>query len=91
MLFVFFFTFLSMSCKKDSNEDQLVDSSVTVDMVNTNTTDNQNLSIIRQSGFQPLRIVKYWKRKEDLLYKRNETKDNFIWEKTKYTNIFITN
>ncbi len=50
-------------------------------LISINTTDNQNLSIIRQSGFQPLRIVKYWKRKEDLLYKRNETKDNFIWEK----------
>ena len=50
-------------------------------LTSINTNDNQNLSIIRQSGFQPLRIIKYWKRKEDFKYKKNEYKDNFIWEK----------
>ena len=38
-------------------------------LISINTNDNQNLSIIRQSGFQPLRIIKYWKRKYELLQK----------------------
>ena len=50
-------------------------------LISINTSDNQNLSIIRQAGFQPLRIIKYWKRKESFEYKRNEEKDDFIWEK----------
>tara|TARA_B100001173_G_scaffold244699_1_gene214756 strand:- start:3090 stop:4346 length:1257 start_codon:yes stop_codon:yes gene_type:complete len=51
MLSVFFFTFLSMSCKKDSNEDELVDSSVSVDMGNTNTTDNQKIDTPCENGY----------------------------------------
>ena len=50
-------------------------------LISLNTNDNQNLSIIRQSGFQPLKIIKYWNRKEDFKYKLNEFQDNFIWEK----------
>ena len=50
-------------------------------LISISTTDNQNLSVIRQSGFQPLRIVNYWSRKESIKYKKNEYKDNIIWEK----------
>ncbi len=50
-------------------------------LISINTNDNQNLSVIRQSGFQPLRIIKYWNRKEGIKYKKNEYKENFIWEK----------
>ena len=50
-------------------------------LTSINTNDNQNLSIIRQSGFQPLRIIKYWKKDVAFNQKRNEYKDNFIWEK----------
>ena len=50
-------------------------------LTSINSNDNQNLSIIRQSGFQPLRIIKYWKKDEAFNQKRNEYKDNFIWEK----------
>ena len=50
-------------------------------LISINTNDNQSLSVIRQSGFQPLRIVNYWKRKECIKSKRNENKYNFIWEK----------
>ena len=50
-------------------------------LTSINTNDNLNLSIIRQSGFQPLRIIKYWKRKEESKYKNNEYKDNLIWER----------
>jgi len=50
-------------------------------LISINTNDNQNLSVIRQSGFQPLRIIKYWSRKECIKYRKKEYKDNFIWEK----------
>ncbi len=50
-------------------------------LISINTNDNQNLSVIRQSGFQPLRIINYWKKKESIKYQKNETMDNFIWEK----------
>ena len=50
-------------------------------LISINTNDNQSLSVIRQSGFQPLRIVNYWKKKETINCKKNETKYNFIWEK----------
>ena len=50
-------------------------------LISINTSDNQNLSVIRQSGFQPLRIIKYWNRKEDIKHRKKEYKDNFIWEK----------
>jgi len=50
-------------------------------LISINTNDNQNLSIIRQSGFQPLKIIKYWKKKDDFIYKNNDNKENFIWEK----------
>ena len=50
-------------------------------LISINTNDNQNISIIRQSGFQPLKIIKYWKQKEDFEYKNNGYKDNFNWEK----------
>ena len=50
-------------------------------LISINTNDNQNLSIIRQYGFQPLRIIKYWKKKEDSICRKNEYKDNFIWER----------
>ncbi len=48
-------------------------------MISINTNDNQNLSIIRQSGFQPLRIIKYWQKKEPI--NNNEYKENYTWEK----------
>ena len=50
-------------------------------LISINTNDNQNLSVIRQSGFQPLRIIKYWNRKEDIKYKNKDDKSNFVWEK----------
>ena len=50
-------------------------------LISINTSDNQNLSIIRQSGFQPLKIIKYWQRKEDFKYKKNEQKDSCTWER----------
>ena len=50
-------------------------------LISINTNDNQNLSVIRQSGFQPLRIINYWNKKEVTKYKKNVTKDNYIWEK----------
>ena len=50
-------------------------------LISINTNDNQNLSVIRQSGFQPLRIINYWKKKESIKYQKSETKDNYIWEK----------
>tara|TARA_B100000965_G_scaffold386649_1_gene389126 strand:- start:1125 stop:2153 length:1029 start_codon:yes stop_codon:yes gene_type:complete len=50
-------------------------------LISLNTNDNQNLSVIRQSGFQPIRIIKYWEKKEDLRYKNKEYKENYIWEK----------
>ena len=50
-------------------------------LISINTTDNQNLSIIRQSGFQPLRIIKYWQMNEEFKNKKFEKKDNFIWER----------
>ena len=50
-------------------------------LISINTNDNQNLSIIRQSGFQPLRIIKYWHRREGTKYNKKEEKDSFIWEK----------
>ena len=50
-------------------------------LISINTNDIQNLSIIRQSGFQPLRIIKYWNKKKNFKYNKNEYKDNFIWER----------
>ena len=50
-------------------------------LISINTNDTQNLSVIRQSGFQPLRIIKYWKRKDTFKHHKNEYKENFIWEK----------
>ncbi len=50
-------------------------------LISIKTNDNQNLSIIRQSGFQPLRIIKYWNKKEGIKCRMKEYKDNFIWEK----------
>ncbi len=50
-------------------------------LISINTNDNQNLSVIRQSGFQPLRIIKYWNRREGNKDKINDDKINFIWEK----------
>ena len=50
-------------------------------LISINTSDNQNLSVIRQSGFQPLRIIKYWNKREVIKYRKKEYNDNFIWEK----------
>ena len=50
-------------------------------LISINTNDNQNLSIIRQSGFQPLRIIKYWTRKEDSKYINKEGIASSTWEK----------
>ena len=55
-------------------------------LTSINTNDNQSLSVIRQSGFQPLRIVNYWKKKENIKFKLNETKYNFVWEKLNVEN-----
>ena len=46
-------------------------------LISINTNDNQNLSIIRQSGFQPLRINRFWKKKEDYVYEKIDFKDHF--------------
>ena len=50
-------------------------------LISINTNDNQSLSVIRQSGFQPLRLIKYWNKKEGIKHKKKEYKYNFIWEK----------
>jgi len=50
-------------------------------LISINTNDIQNLSVIRQSGFQPLRIIKYWNKNKNFKYNKNEYKDNFIWER----------
>tara|TARA_B100001029_G_scaffold179528_1_gene189395 strand:+ start:1538 stop:2572 length:1035 start_codon:yes stop_codon:yes gene_type:complete len=50
-------------------------------LISIKTNDNQTLSIIRQSGFQPLKIIKYWERKDELKYNNIDEKNNFIWEK----------
>ena len=50
-------------------------------LISINTNDIQNLSIIRQSGFQPLRIIKYWNKNKNFKYNNNEYIDNFIWER----------
>ena len=50
-------------------------------LISINTNDIQNLSIIRQSGFQPLRIIKYWNKNKNFKYNKNEYKYNFIWER----------
>ncbi len=50
-------------------------------LISINTNDNQSLSVIRQSGFQPLRIIKYWQKNEGIKFRKIEYKDNFIWEK----------
>tara|TARA_B100000700_G_scaffold312733_1_gene396804 strand:- start:389 stop:1426 length:1038 start_codon:yes stop_codon:yes gene_type:complete len=49
-------------------------------LISINTNDNQNLSIIRQSGFQPLKIIKYWKKRDDYKFIKSKYKDNFTWE-----------
>ena len=55
-------------------------------LISINTYDNQNLSIIRQTGFQPLRIIKYWTNNEESNNKKNEYKDNFYWERLNQEN-----
>ena len=50
-------------------------------LISINTNDNQNLSIIRQSGFQPLRIIKCWKKVNSHKYNKNESNNDFVWEK----------
>ena len=50
-------------------------------IISINTNENQNLSVIRQSGFQPLRIIKYWENKDDIKYKKKDDKSDFIWER----------
>ena len=50
-------------------------------LISINTNDNQNLSVIRQSGFQPLKIIKYWNKKDILRHKNVEFKNDFSWEK----------
>ena len=55
-------------------------------LISINSNDNQNLSVIRQSGFQPLRIIKYWNRREELKNNKKEEKSGFIWEKLNEAN-----
>jgi len=50
-------------------------------LISINTNDNQNLSIIRQSGFQPIRIIKYWGKAENSKLIKSQFKDKFNWEK----------
>ena len=50
-------------------------------LISINTNDNQNLSIIRQSGFQPIRIIKYWTKTENSKYIKNQFKDIYNWER----------
>ncbi len=57
-------------------------------LISIHTNDSQNLSVIRQSGFQPLRIIKYWKKKSYSEYKNNGYKDNFFWEKLNEENSY---
>tara|TARA_B100000965_G_scaffold34105_1_gene25142 strand:- start:535 stop:1566 length:1032 start_codon:yes stop_codon:yes gene_type:complete len=50
-------------------------------LISINTNDNQNLSVIRQSGFQPLRIIKYWNRIDNLKNNKDLFKSNLTWER----------
>ena len=50
-------------------------------LISINTNDSQNLSIVRQSGFQPIRIIKYWENKDDSNFNRDNYKNNFVWER----------
>ena len=50
-------------------------------LISINTNDNQNLSVIRQSGFQPLRLIKYWIKNDESKNKKNDYKDNYSWER----------
>ena len=69
----------------NSNIESFINSGYTLISINTN--DNQNLSVIRQSGFQPLRIIKYWNRKECIKYRKKEYKKSFRRSrKNKYSN-----
>tara|TARA_Y100001968_G_scaffold11012_1_gene9229 strand:+ start:7024 stop:8061 length:1038 start_codon:yes stop_codon:yes gene_type:complete len=46
-----------------------------------NTNDIQNLSIIRQSGFQPLRIIKYWTKENISKTQNKENNETHTWER----------
>ena len=50
-------------------------------LISINTNDSQNLSVIRQSGFQPLRIIKYWGKDSESKYQYTDYKENYTWEK----------
>tara|TARA_Y100001968_G_C19422158_1_gene752357 strand:- start:410 stop:1447 length:1038 start_codon:yes stop_codon:yes gene_type:complete len=50
-------------------------------LISINTNDNLNLSIVRQSGFQPLRIIKYWKRRGSIENIKTDYKEKFSWER----------
>ena len=50
-------------------------------LISINTNDSQNLSIVRQSGFQPLRIVNFWTKEEQFKYQNNKYKNNHNWER----------
>ena len=55
-------------------------------LISINTRDAQNISIIRQSGFQPLRIINYWERQKQTKYQITEARDNYSWDKLNETN-----
>ena len=55
-------------------------------LISINTNDNQNLSIVRQSGFQPLRIIKYWKQDHYFGTQENEDKNDYSWERLNKVN-----
>ena len=50
-------------------------------LIYLNTNDNQQLSIAREAGFQPLRIIKYWRKKISTSFyiENTETDHNLNW------------
>tara|TARA_Y100001968_G_C19357020_1_gene717740 strand:- start:357 stop:1391 length:1035 start_codon:yes stop_codon:yes gene_type:complete len=57
-------------------------------LVSIDTKDSQSLSIVRQSGFQPLRIIKYWKRRDKSLNEIIDNKNKLYWEKLNHENAY---
>ncbi len=58
-------------------------------LIYLNTNDNQQLSVAREAGFQPLRIVKYWRRKLNSsdITENIEKGFNFNWVQLNIDNV----
>ncbi len=54
-----------------------------------NTNDNQHLSIAREAGFQPLRIIKYWRKESNNsdVIEKTKTELNLNWTQINLQNV----